>query len=152
MVIAGIITGNQGMRKAMSDVTRDYLKKFWELIDEILNAVLFILIGFEMIIISVKGDLLWISILAIPVVLLARWLAVLIPILVLSFKRAFEKNSIAILTWGGLRGGISVALALSLPQAMHRHELLSITYIVVIFSIIVQGLTIGKMARKLAKP
>jgi CPA1 family monovalent cation:H+ antiporter len=151
MVVAGIIIGNIGMEKAMSETTRDYLKKFWELIDEILNAVLFILIGFEILVVSMKGNLLWISLIAIPVVLLARWLAVSIPIFLLSFKRAFEKNSIAILTWGGLRGGISVALALSLPGHMHRQEFLAITYTVVIFSIIVQGLTIGKMARKLAK-
>ncbi|MFI5185390.1 MAG: cation:proton antiporter, partial [Chitinophagales bacterium] len=150
MVVAGIIIGNIGMEKAMSDVTRDYLKKFWELIDEILNAVLFILIGFEMLIISIRGNLLWISFMAIPLVLFARWLAVSVPIFALSFKRAFEKNSIAILTWGGLRGGISVALALSLPDHMHRQEFLAITYMVVIFSIVVQGLTIGKMARKLA--
>jgi len=152
MVVAGIITGNQGMEKAMSDITRDYLNKFWELIDEMLNAILFILIGFEILIISVNGDLLWISLIAIPVILFARWLSVSIPIFLLSFKRAFEKNSIAILTWGGLRGGISVALALSLPASMHKQEFLSITYTVVIFSIIVQGLTIGKVARKLAKP
>lgn len=152
MVVAGIITGNQGMEKAMSDITRDYLNKFWELIDEMLNAILFILIGFEILIISVNGDLLWISLIAIPVILFARWLSVSIPIFLLSFKRAFEKNSIAILTWGGLRGGISVALALSIPASMHKQEFLSITYTVVIFSIIVQGLTIGKVARKLAKP
>lgn len=151
MVVAGIIVGNKGMEKAMSETTRDYLKKFWELIDEILNAILFILIGFEILVVSMKGNFLWISLIAIPVILIARWLAVSIPIFLLSFKRAFEKNSIAILTWGGLRGGISVALALSLPGHMHRQEFLAITYTVVIFSIIVQGLTIGKMARKLAK-
>ncbi|HMG66863.1 MAG TPA: sodium:proton antiporter [Chitinophagaceae bacterium] len=151
MVVAGIITGNIGMAKAMSVTTRDYLKKFWELIDEILNAVLFILIGFEMLIISIKGNLLWICFTAPLVILFARWLSVSIPILLLSFKRTFEKNSIAILTWGGLRGGISVALAFSLPAYMHREEFLSITYVVVIFSIVVQGLTIGKMARKFAK-
>jgi CPA1 family monovalent cation:H+ antiporter len=149
MVVAGIIIGNQGMKKAMSEVSRDYLNKFWELIDEMLNAILFILIGFEMLVVFARGFL-WVSLIAIPVVLLARWLAVSIPIFVLSYKRAFEKNSIAILTWGGLRGGISVALALSLPADMYRHEFLSITYIVVIFSIIVQGLTIGKIAKKLA--
>jgi len=150
MVVAGIITGNIGLQRAVSAVTRDYLKKFWELIDEILNAFLFILIGFELLILSMKGSLLWISIIAIPVVLSARWLSVYIPIFVLSFKRTFEKNSIAILTWGGLRGGISVALALSLPASMHRSEFLDVTYMIVVFSIVVQGLTIGKAARKLA--
>jgi Na+:H+ antiporter len=152
MVVAGIITGNKGIQKAMSDTTRDYLEKFWELIDEILNAILFILIGFEILVISLQRDLLWISFIAIAVVLFARWLSVSIPILFLSFRRAFEKNSIAILTWGGLRGGISVALALSLPSAMHKEIFLTITYIVAIFSIIVQGLTIGKVAKKLVTP
>jgi CPA1 family monovalent cation:H+ antiporter len=152
MVVAGIITGNQGMREAMSDKTRDYLVKFWELIDEILNALLFILIGFEMLIISLNHALIWVSLIAIPVILLARWISVSIPIFFLSFRRTFEKNTIAVLAWGGLRGGISVALALSLPAGMHREEFLAVTYVVVIFSIIVQGLTIGKLARKLIKP
>ncbi|HEY2722444.1 MAG TPA: sodium:proton antiporter [Chitinophagaceae bacterium] len=151
MVVAGIIIGNKGMEKAMSDTTRDYLKKFWELIDEILNAILFILIGFEILLISMSGNIIWISLIAIPVILFARWVAVSVPIFLLSFKRAFEKNSVVILTWGGLRGGISVALALSLPAHMYRQEFLSITYTVVVFSIIVQGLTIGKVAKKLQK-
>ena len=124
MVVAGIIIGNKGMEEAMSDITRDYLKKFWELIDEMLNAILFILIGFEILIISLKGSLLWTSLIAILVILFARWLSVALPIFILSFKTTFEKNSIAILTWGGLRGGISVALALSLPESMHRQGLL----------------------------
>ena len=94
MVVAGIITGNKGMEQAMSDVTRDYLKKFWELIDEILNAILFILIGFEILIVTLGGNLLWVSLMAIPVVLFARWISVSIPILSLSFKRAFEKTTI----------------------------------------------------------
>ena len=152
MVVAGIIIGNKGMEEAMSDITRDYLKKFWELIDEMLNAILFILIGFEILIISLKGSLLWTSLIAILVILFARWLSVALPIFILSFKTTFEKNSIAILTWGGLRGGISVALALSLPESMHRQEFLSVTYTVVVFSILVQGLTIGKLTRKFAEP
>lgn len=152
MVIAGIITGNKGMEEAMSDKTRDYLTKFWELIDEILNALLFILIGFEMLVISMNKDLIWVSIFAIPLVLFARWISVSIPILILSFKRTFEKNTISLLTWGGLRGGISVALALSLPPDMHQREFLAITYVVVVFSIIIQGLSIGKLAKGLLKP
>lgn len=151
MVVAGIMVGNKGKRLAMSDITRDYIGKFWELVDEILNAILFMLIGFEMLVITFNFNLLWIGIGAIAIVLFARLISVSIPILFLSIRRTFEENTIAILTWGGLRGGISVALALSLPANMFREEFVTITYIVVIFSIIVQGLTIGKVARKLAK-
>jgi CPA1 family monovalent cation:H+ antiporter len=149
MVVAGIMVGNKGKELAMSDVTRDYLGKFWELIDEILNALLFLLIGFEILVITLNMQLIWIGLLTILVVLLARFVSVYIPILFLSFRRTFEPSTISILTWGGLRGGISVALALSIPRNMFREEFVTITYIVVIFSIIVQGLTIGKVARKL---
>jgi len=149
MVVAGIMVGNKGKQLAMSDITRDYIGKFWELVDEILNALLFMLIGFEMLVISFKTNLVWVGLIAVVIVLLARFISVSIPIFFLSFRRTFEKNTIPILTWGGLRGGISVALALSVPKNMFREELLTITYIVVIFSIIVQGLTIGKVAKKL---
>lgn len=151
MVVAGIMIGNKGKQLAMSDITRDYLAKFWELVDEILNALLFMLIGFEMLVITYHTNLLWIGLIAVVVVLLARIISVSIPIFFLSIRRTFEKNTIAMLTWGGLRGGISVALALSLPKEMFRDEFVTITYIVVIFSIIVQGLTIGKVARRLVK-
>ena len=151
MVVAGIITGNKGKALAMSAVTRDYLIKFWELIDEILNALLFILIGFEMIILSFSGNTLWLGLTAIVLVLFARFISVFMPTLILSFRRSFERNLIPILTWGGLRGGISVALALSLPRGEHRDTIVSITYIIVVFSIIVQGLTIGKLAKKLTE-
>jgi monovalent cation:H+ antiporter, CPA1 family len=149
MVVAGIITGNRGKELAMSDITRDYLGKFWELLDEILNALLFLLIGFEMLLISFEGRVLWIGLISIVVVLLARWLSVLLPTLILSFKLPFERKSIAMLTWGGLRGGISVALALAIPADMHRDLFVPITYIIVIFSILVQGLTIGRLAKRL---
>ena len=149
MVVAGIMVGNKGKQLAMSDITRDYLGKFWELVDEILNALLFMLIGFEMLVISFRSELLWIGLATVAIVLLARLISVSVPIFFLSFRRTFENNTIAILTWGGLRGGISVALALSLPANMFREEFLTITYVVVIFSIIVQGLTIGKVAKKL---
>ena len=112
MVVAGIMVGNKGKELAMSDTTRDYVGKFWELIDEILNAILFMLIGFEMLVITYHIKLMWIGLLAIIIVLLARLISVSIPIFFLSFRRTFEQNTIAILTWGGLRGGISVALAL----------------------------------------
>lgn len=151
MVIAGIITGNKGKSLAMSDTTRDYLGKFWELIDEILNAILFLLIGFEILVIKVNPTILIIGGITIFIVLLARWVSVAFPVLILKLKIKFEKHAIAMLTWGGLRGGISVALALSLPEQMYRNELVTITYIVVVFSIIVQGLTIGKVSQRLTR-
>lgn len=150
MVVAGIITGNKGKAEAMSDVTRDYIDKFWELLDEILNAVLFLLIGFEVLILSFGTKIILVGIVAIVVVLIARFLSVFLPTLILQLRRSFERAMIPMLTWGGLRGGISVALALSLPPQMYRSEFVSITYIIVVFSIIVQGLTIGRVAKKLA--
>ena len=151
MVMAGIITGNKSMEHVVSDITRDYIGKFWEMIDEVMNAILFLLIGFEMLIVPFNMTLLWLGGIAIIIVLLARFLAVVIPIMFLKYKtKPFEKNAIPILTWGGLRGGISVALALSVPKYMYGDLFVSITYIVVLFSILVQGLTIGKFAKRLA--
>jgi CPA1 family monovalent cation:H+ antiporter len=151
MVVAGIITGNKSRDKGMSVNTRDYIDKFWKMIDEVLNAILFLLIGFEMLIVRFTFTLLWLGCIAIIIVLLARFISVAIPISVLKYKKTFEKNAIPILTWGGLRGGISVALALSLPESMFGDVFVSITYIIVLFSIMVQGLTIGKFAKKLAQ-
>ncbi len=151
MVIAGLITGNKSMDAVVSDVTRDYIGKFWELMDEVMNAVLFLLIGFEMLIIPFNMTLLWMGCLAVLIVLFARFISVSLPILVIKNKKPFEKNTIPILTWGALRGGISVALALSVPKYMYGDMFVSITYIVVLFSIIGQGLTIGKFAKKLAE-
>lgn len=149
MVVAGIITGNKVKDEVMSDVTQDYLIKFWEMIDEILNAILFLLIGMEMLIIKINFTVFIIGIIIILIVLLTRWISVWIPIYFLQYWIKFEKNAVLILTWGGLRGGLSVALALSLTPAMHKNEFVLITYIVVVFSIIVQGLTIGPLAKKL---
>jgi len=149
MVVAGIITGNKSMEENMSGVTRNYIDKFWQMMDEILNAILFLLVGFEMLIIPFNVTLLWLGIISIVIVLFARFISVIIPITFLRYKKTFEKNAVFILTWGGLRGGISVALALSLPTSMFGEVFVSITYIIVLFSIIVQGLTIGKFAKKL---
>jgi CPA1 family monovalent cation:H+ antiporter len=149
MVVAGIIIGNKGTREAMSDTTKDYVNKFWELIDEILNALLFLLIGFEMIILSFDNKVILIGLIAIIVSLTGRYISVFIPTLFMSYKKTFDRTMLPILTWGGLRGGISVALALSLPRGEFRSIIVSITYIIVVFSILVQGLTIGKLAGKL---
>ena len=149
MVVAGLITGNKSMEKGMSDNTRDYTGKFWEMIDEVMNAILFLLIGFEMLVIPFNLTLFWLGCITILIVLFGRLASVWLPIIVLRYKNSFPKSAIPILTWGGLRGGISVALALSLPKYMYGEMFVSITYIVVLFSIVVQGLTIGKYARKL---
>ncbi len=151
MVVAGIVTGNKSLEEGTSDVTRDYIDKLWEMMDEVLNAILFLLIGFEMLIIPFNQTLFWLGCVTIFIVLLARFISVAMPIAVLRFGKTFERNAIPILTWGGLRGGISVALALSLPKSSYSEVFVSITYIVVLFSIIVQGLTIGKFAKKLAQ-
>lgn len=151
MVVAGIITGNKGKEEAMSDVTRDYLGKFWELIDDILNGILFLLIGLEVLVITFHSRIVYIGLIAVLIVLFARFISVFLPTTFLQLRRSFERNTIPILTWGGLRGGISVALALSLPYSMHRNEIVSVTYIVVVFSIIIQGLTIGSLVKKLGK-
>lgn len=151
MVVAGIITGNKAKQEGMSDITRDYLGKFWELVDEILNAILFMLIGLEVLIIKVNMQLLAIGGVIILIVLLARLISVWLPINLMRFRIKPEPHAVAILTWGGLRGGISVALALSLSNTMYRDEFVLATYMVVVFSILVQGLTIGKLAGRLYK-
>ncbi len=148
MVVAGLITGNKAKEEVMSDLTQDYLSKFWELIDEILNAILFLLIGMEMLIIKIHPVLLAIGSIMVVIVLLARFISVGLPVYFLRRWMVVEKHAVAILTWGGLRGGLSVALALSLPPAMHKDEFVLITYIVVVFSILVQGLTIGKFRER----
>jgi CPA1 family monovalent cation:H+ antiporter len=149
MVMAGLITGNKTRLQGMSETSRDYIDKFWGMIDNLLNAVLFLLIGLEMLVIPFRPSLLWLGLGAIPIVLAARYISVLLPISLLRYNTCFEKNAIGILTWGGLRGGLSVALALSVPASMYGEHFVAITYIIVLFSIIVQGLTIGKFAGRL---
>jgi CPA1 family monovalent cation:H+ antiporter len=148
IVVAGLLIGNRGRQFAMSDRTREHLDKFWELVDEVLNAVLFVLIGLEVMVISFSFSILVSGAVAILIVLVSRFISVSVPILILKNFRSFSPNVIKILTWGGLRGGISVALALSLPTGEHRQLILAITYCVVVFSILVQGLTIGKVVSK----
>lgn len=149
IIVTGIIVGTKGRTVALSPTSRDYLGKFWDLIDEIFNAILFLLIGLQMLVIKTHSTIMIIGCIMILVVLFARWVAVFLPVTLMRFKIKFEKNAVTMLTWGGLRGGLSVAMALSLPESMHRDELVLITYIIVVFSIIVQGLTIGKLARRL---
>lgn len=147
MVVAGLLIGNHGRQFAMSEYTREHLDTFWELVDEILNAVLFVLIGLELLVLTFIDDHLLASVIMIPTVIIARMISVGLPIGFLRFKRTFSPHVVKILTWGGIRGGISVALALSLPAGPERELILSLTYVVVIFSITVQGLTIGKLVR-----
>lgn len=149
MVVAGLFIGNRGMKNAVSDKTRDYVEKFWSLLDEILNSVLFLLIGLEVLVVAQRMDHIGVALLAIPVTLMARWISVSVPITILARWRSFTKGAIPILTWGGLRGGIAVALALSLPVNEYKPTILTITYAVVLFSIIVQGLTIKPLVERL---
>lgn len=149
MVVSGLFIGNKGMKYAVSEKTADYIRKFWSLIDEILNSVLFLLIGLEVLVIAKLVDHVGVALLAIPVTLAARWVSVFIPITILSRWSSFTKGAVPILTWGGLRGGIAVALALSLPANEYKPTILTITYAVVLFSIIVQGLTIKQLVERI---
>ncbi len=148
MVVAGLLIGNRGRLLAMSDPVREHLDTFWELVDEILNAVLFVLIGLEVLVLTFTREYFIAGLVLIPFLLLARFVSVGWPVLVMRLFRTFSPDVIKILTWGGLRGGISVALALSLPPGKNREVILAITYMMVVFSIIVQGLTIGKLVRR----
>jgi CPA1 family monovalent cation:H+ antiporter len=159
MVVAGLIIGNQGRSHAMSPTTIEHLDTFWELIDEILNAVLFVLIGLEVIVLTFTGQYVLAGLLLIPCVLVARAISVGIPIQLLRSQRALHPQATKILTWAGLRGGISVALALSIPTVAldgqpipEREPILAVTYVIVVFSVLVQGLTIGPFVKHLIPP
>ncbi|MEO5826301.1 MAG: sodium:proton antiporter [Gemmatimonadales bacterium] len=152
MVIAGLLIGNRGREFAMSETTRNRLDQFWELIDEFLNAVLFVLMGLEVVILDMEPGVPWAAAIAIPLVLVARLVSVAGPVAVFPSGRRLPRGASMVLMWSGLRGGISVALALSLPESPFRDKLIMITYIIVCFSIIVQGLTVGRVtARILAR-
>lgn len=149
MVVNGLIIGNRGRALAMSDTTRRYVDMFWELLDEILNAVLFVLIGLEFVVIEFEPAVFAAGGVAIVVTLAARWLTVGVPVASARPWFRLPRGAAGILTWGGLRGGISVALALSLPAGTARDKLLALTYCVVVFSILVQGTSIGALCRRL---
>ena len=151
VVVAGLLIGNRGTRLAMSENTRDHIYKFWSLTDEVLNSVLFLVIGFEVLALTITAEIAALTAIVVPVVIAARFVSVAAPLSVLTvLKRTFTKGAIPILTWGGLRGGISVALALSLPDIPAKDIILAMTYGVVIFSIIVQGLTVKTLVRMMA--
>ena len=147
VVVAGLFIGNHGKRFAMSQTTREHIETFWSVLDELLNSLLFLAIGFEVIAVTITGQIVGVGLVAIPVVLLARFVSVAGPITLLGLRQEFTTGAIPVLTWGGLRGGISVALALSLPPSEVKPLLLATTYAVVIFSIVVQGLTVERVVR-----
>jgi CPA1 family monovalent cation:H+ antiporter len=150
VVVAGLLIGNHARNGAMSNLTQEHLDNFWELVDEVLNAVLFVLIGLELLVLTLSAQYLLAGLLAIPLVLLARAVSAGLPIAYMRRFRSFSPGVVTILTWGGLRGGISVALALSLPAGDTRDLLVTVTYCVVVFSILVQGLTLGRVVRAMA--
>lgn len=151
MVTAGLIIGNDTIRgSAMSKITESYVDKFWELIDILLNNILFVLIGMEILVLSFDGKYMLAGLIAIPAVLLCRYTSLLLPINFFKKRLDFVPKTNLIMTWGGLRGGISIALALGLTEAMHRDLFLVITYMVVVFSILVQGLTVEKLVKRVS--
>ncbi len=150
MVVAGLITGNKSLEEAMSDTTRDYTEKFWEITDEILNAILFILIGLQLVIISFQFNLLIIGLIMAILLILVRYISLWLPAFSFFFKKDLKDKTLEIMTWGGLRGGISIALALSLPQSMYKEFFVPVTFVIVLFSIIVQGFTMKWFVKKLS--
>lgn len=151
VVVAGLFIGNEGFALAMSEQTQEYLDMFWELIDEILNSLLFLLIGLEIIPVKETGINLLLGVVGIISVLAGRWVSVIVPIGVMSTLSKFPNGTVKLLTWGGLRGAISIALALLLPPGPEKGVILTTTYLVVIFSVLVQGLTFGPLLKRTVK-
>lgn len=149
VVVAGILIGNKSPETAWSSVTQNYVDKFWELIDVFLNAILFVLIGLELLIITINAEYILLGVLAIPIALVSRYLALSGPIILFRKKLDFIPKTGLLMTWGGIRGGISIALALSLEPIMERELFLTVTYVIVVFSIIIQGLSIGPLVKKI---
>jgi len=151
MVVGGLLTGNKGRREAMSDLTRDYLEKFWEVTDEVLNALLFMLIGLELVVVDFYFNYIVIGIIIALLLVVSRYISLFIPAHLMGFKKTLEKNTLSIMTWGGLRGAISIALALSLPNDPYKGIFVTITFVIVLFSVLVQGFSIGKLIKYLNK-
>jgi CPA1 family monovalent cation:H+ antiporter len=151
MVTAGLLIGNDTIRSSsMSHITESYVDKFWELIDILLNTILFVLIGMEILVLTLETSYMFAGLIAIPLVLLCRYLSLLIPVRFFEKRLDFAPKTNLIMTWGGLRGGISIALALGLTIEMERDLFLVITYFIVVFSILVQGLSLGKLVKRFA--
>lgn len=148
MVVAGVLIGNRGRAFAMSDRTREHLDTFWLVVDEALNAMLFVLIGLEMLALELRWEYMAAGLIAIPLVLLSRFISVTVPISGVRLAGQVKPYTVRLLTWGGLRGGIAIALALSIPAGSERDLILALTYVVVVFSILVQGLTVERLARR----
>ena len=149
MVVAGLLTGNKGRHEAMSDTTRDYLGKFWEVTDEVLNALLFMLIGLELAVVSFRPLYILIGLIAAGMLLIVRFVSLWISAHLFRFKNKLEKRTLEIMTWGGLRGGISIALALSLPNVAYKDTFVGVTFVVVLFSILVKGFTMERFVHLL---
>jgi CPA1 family monovalent cation:H+ antiporter len=152
MVVLGLIIGRSGRELALSPITQQRLDEFWELIDEFLNAALFVLIGVEILVLDFQSSALWLGVAMIPVTLLARFASIALPLAPLRHKFGWPSGTMRLLTWAGVRGGVSIALALALPVGPMRTTLLAVAYVVVCFSILVQGLSMERVAKRLLPP
>jgi len=152
MVVAGLFTGNRGRKEAMSDMTMDYLGKFWEVVDHVLNAVLFMLIGLELVVVNVKPSYIWVGLISAILLIIARYISLFLPSRFFGIRKGLDRGTLEIMTWGGLRGAISIALALSLPNGSSKEIFVSITFVVVFFSILVQGLSVRHVLKYFNRP